>query len=138
LKGTPNLGLFLQPNPSKLIDHIKFFTNVTWAEDQDSRISRSSTIAFWKSCPILWNSKKQKNITMSSTEYKTNALLDGKKENQWLSFLIEELWCVNLSPTLFQINNKALLEKLKNFGSNSKTKNLDIKIRSLGEKFNAK
>jgi hypothetical protein len=95
---------------------------------------RSGTLAFWKSCPIPWNSKKQKNITMSSTKSEMNALSDGKQENQWLLFLIEELWRIKLSPTLFYIDNKGLLEKLKNFGSNSKTKNLNIKIKSLREK----
>ena len=39
---------------------------------------------------------------------------------------------------LFHIDNKGLLEKLKNFGSNSKTKHLDIKIKSLREKFKEK
>jgi hypothetical protein len=138
LKGTQDFGLLLQPEPDKLVDRINFFTDATWAEDQETRISRSGSLAFWKSCPILWNSKKQQNITMSSTESEMNALSDGEQENQWLSFLIEELWHIKLSPTLFHIDNKGLLEKLKNFGSNSKTKHLDIKIKGLREKFNAK
>jgi hypothetical protein len=64
-----------------------------------------------------------------------NALSDGEQESQWLKFLVEELWKIKLAPTLFSIDNKGLLEKLKNFGSNSKTKHLDIKIKSLREKF---
>ncbi|KNZ59135.1 hypothetical protein VP01_1796g1 [Puccinia sorghi] len=34
---------------------INFFTNATWAEDHESRISQSGSLAFWKLCPILWN-----------------------------------------------------------------------------------
>jgi hypothetical protein len=64
-----------------------------------------------------------------------NALSDGEQESQWLVFLIEELWKKKLAPTLFHIDNKGLLEKLKHFGSNSKTKHLDIKIKILREKF---
>ncbi|KNZ61329.1 hypothetical protein VP01_14199g1 [Puccinia sorghi] len=75
---------------------------------------------------------------MYSTESELNALSDGEQENQWLSFLIEELWKTNLPPTLFCVDNKGLLEKLKNFGSNSKTKHLDIKIKSLRDKFKKK
>ncbi|KAI7939342.1 hypothetical protein MJO29_014078 [Puccinia striiformis f. sp. tritici] len=135
LQGTKNLGLLLKPNKNTFIDRINFYTDATWAEDQETRISQSGSLAFWKSCPILWNSKKQKNITMSSTESEMNALSDGKQENQWLKFLIEELWRKKLAPTLFSIDNKGLLEKLKNFGSNSKTKHLDIKIKSLRDKF---
>ncbi|KNZ60241.1 hypothetical protein VP01_158g10 [Puccinia sorghi] len=138
LKGTSTLGLLLKPSPDKLIDRINFFTDATWAEDQETRISRSGSLAFWKSCPLMWNSKKQRNITMSSTESEMNALSDGEQENQWLCFLIEELWKTKLEPTLFHIDNKGLLEKLKNFGSNSKTKHLDIKIKGLREKFKNK
>ncbi|PLW34649.1 hypothetical protein PCASD_11992 [Puccinia coronata f. sp. avenae] len=72
---------------------------------------------------------------MSLTKSKMNTLSDGEQDNQWLKFLIEELWKKNLAPTLFSIDNKGLLEKLKNFGSNSKTKHLDIKIKCLRNKF---
>jgi hypothetical protein len=135
LKGTLNLGLILKPNEKGLCDRLNYYTDVTWAEDQETRISQSGSLAFWKSCPILWNSKRQRNITMSSTESEMNAWSDGEQESQWLKFLVEELWKKKLAPTLFNIDNKGLLEKLKNFGSNSKTKHLDIKIKSLREKF---
>ena len=75
---------------------------------------------------------------MLSTKSEMSALSDGEQENQWLTFLIEEIWKIKLSATLFHIDNKGLLEKLKNFGSNSKTKHLDIKIKSLREKFNSR
>ncbi|KNZ56591.1 hypothetical protein VP01_236g3 [Puccinia sorghi] len=39
-----------------------------------------------------------------------------------------------LEPTIFHIYNKGLLKKLMNFGSKSKTKHLDIKIKVLREK----
>jgi hypothetical protein len=135
LKGTQQLGLRLQPNPKLLIDRLNYFTDATWAEDQETRLSQSGSLALGKECPLLWNSKKQRNITLSSTESELNALSDGEQESQWLTFLIEELWEKKLAPTLFHINNKGLLEKLKHFGSNSKTKHLDIKVKSLREKF---
>jgi hypothetical protein len=67
-----------------------------------------------------------------------NALSDGEQDNQWLKFLVEELWKTTLAPTLFSIDNKGLLKKLKNFSSNSKTKHLDIKIKNLRDKFKKK
>lgn len=68
---------------------------------------------------------------MSSTEAELNALSDGVQENQWIKYLIEELWNDKIKPSQFHIDNQGLLEKLKNFGSNSKTKHLDIKIKHL-------
>ncbi|KNZ59599.1 hypothetical protein VP01_1697g1 [Puccinia sorghi] len=108
LKGTMDLKLTLQPDSS-------------------------GTICFWKSCPIAWNSKKQKNIALSSTEAYLKALSDGFQENQWILYLIEELWKEKLNPSEFNIDNSRLLKKIKNFGSNSKTKHLDIKMKWLRE-----
>jgi len=138
LQGTREMGLLLKPKASDMNKRLQFYTDATWAEDQETRISQSGSIAFWKSCPILWNSKKQKNITMSSTESEMNALSDGEQESQWLSFLIEELWKQKLDPTVFLVDNRGLMEKLKNFGSNSKTKHLDIKIKNLRDKYSKK
>ncbi|KNZ57600.1 hypothetical protein VP01_2117g1 [Puccinia sorghi] len=108
LKGTQDLGLLLKPKASGMVDHIQFYTDATWAEDQETR---------------------QKNIKLSFTESEMNALSDGEQENQWLTFLIEEL---------FHVDNCGLLEKLKKFGSNSKTKHLDIKIKNRRDKFSKK
>ncbi|KNZ62794.1 hypothetical protein VP01_1222g2 [Puccinia sorghi] len=138
LQGTREQGLLLKPRANRLEERIEFYTDATWAEDHHSRISQSGTLAFWKLCPIAWNSKKQKNITMSSTESEMNALSDGEQENQWLTFLVGELWRTELPATIFNVDNKGLLEKLKNFGSNSKTKHLDIKIKSLRDKYSKK
>ncbi|KNZ55740.1 hypothetical protein VP01_2598g6 [Puccinia sorghi] len=82
--------------------------------------------------------KKQKNITLSSTESEMNVLFDGEQENQWLKFLIKQLWKLKLDSKNFCVDNRGLMEKLKNFWSNSKTKHLNIKIKNLRKKFKNK
>ncbi|KNZ61437.1 hypothetical protein VP01_13g8 [Puccinia sorghi] len=133
LKGTTNLALTLRPDSSDSTNSIKYFTDATWADDLETRLSRSGSICFWKSCPVSWNSKKQKNISLSSTEAELNALSDGVQESRWVTYLIEELWKEKLNPTEFNVDNQGLVEKIKNFGSNSKTKHLDIKMKWLRE-----
>jgi hypothetical protein len=127
LLGTSDLKLNLTPDSTDQSSALEYFTDATWANDLETRISRSGTICFWKSCPVSWSSKKQKNITSSSTEAEMNTLSDGAQENQWISFLVEELWKEKLNPTEFHVDNQGLVEKIKNFGSHSKTKHLDIK-----------
>ncbi|KNZ48558.1 hypothetical protein VP01_5578g1, partial [Puccinia sorghi] len=131
LAGTVNLKLTLQPDSSDSSNTIQHFTDATWAEDIETQLSRSGSICFWKSCPISWNSKRQRNITLSSTEAELNALSDGVQENLWIQYLIEELYNAKLNPTQFNVNNKGLLNKINNLGSNSKTKHLDIKAKWL-------
>ncbi|KNZ53633.1 hypothetical protein VP01_3180g4 [Puccinia sorghi] len=62
----------------------------------------------------------QFNIALSSTEAELNALSDEVQENQWIKFL-------------FHVDNQGLIEKLKNFGSDSKTKHINIKMKMLHE-----
>jgi hypothetical protein len=114
LSGTSDLSLNLNPDSSDQSQTLEYYTDATWADDLETRLSRSGTICFWKSCPVSWSSKKQKNITLSSTEAEMNALSDGAQENQWISYLVEELWKEKLNPTEFHVDNQGLVEKIKN------------------------
>jgi hypothetical protein len=58
-------------------------------------------------------------------------LSDGAQENLWIKFLAEELWNEKLNPSTFHLDNKGLVEQIDHFGSNSKTKHLDIKMKWL-------
>ncbi|KAI7963838.1 hypothetical protein MJO29_004265 [Puccinia striiformis f. sp. tritici] len=131
LSGSINLNLTLTPDSSDTSQALKYYTDATCAEDLKTRLSRSGTICFWKSCPISWNGKKPKNITLSSTGAELNALSNGAQENQWITYLVEELWKEKLNPSEFHVDNQGLIEKIKKFGSHSKTKHLDIKVKWL-------
>jgi hypothetical protein len=89
VKGTRHLHLTLRPTDLETPNSIQHFTDATWADNLETRLSRSGSICFWKSCPVAWSSKKQCNITLSLTEAEMNALLDGVQENQWIKFLVE-------------------------------------------------
>ncbi|KNZ48386.1 hypothetical protein VP01_5704g2 [Puccinia sorghi] len=70
---------------------------------------------------------------LESMSAELNALSDGVQENQWIKFLVEELWNEKLQPTNFHVDNQGLIEKLIFFGSNSKIKHIDIKMKILRE-----
>lgn len=89
-------------------------------------------ICFWNSCPFAWN-KKQKNISLSSTEAELNALLNGVQEIWWVTYLVEELCKEKLNPPELNVENQGLVENIKNFGSNSKIKHLEIEMKWLRE-----
>ncbi|KNZ43751.1 hypothetical protein VP01_9900g1 [Puccinia sorghi] len=128
-----DLKLKLCPDSSSNCKTVQYFTNATWADNLESRLSRSGSICFWKSRPVVWNSKKQNKIALSSTEAELNAISDGVQESLWITYLIEKLWKEKLEPSEFNVENQGLLEKIKNFGLNSKTKHLDIKMKWLRE-----
>ncbi|KNZ52980.1 hypothetical protein VP01_337g7 [Puccinia sorghi] len=131
LAGSVDLRLKLKPENSNSSNAVQFYTDATWADNLETRLSRSGSICFLKSCPVSWNSKKQKNITLSSTEAELNALSDSVQENRSITYLVEELWKEKLDASNFHVDNQGLIEKIKNFGSNAKTKHLDIKMKWL-------
>ena len=102
-----------------------------WTDNLETQLSQSRSICFWKECPISWNSKKQKNITLSSNEAELNALSNGVLEKLWIKYLAKEPWNEKPNPSMFHVDNKGLVEKNDHFGPNSKTKYLDIKIKWL-------
>ncbi|KNZ63872.1 hypothetical protein VP01_1089g1 [Puccinia sorghi] len=74
------------------------------------------------------------NKRMMSNKQKISPYLQQSPK----SMPFNKLYKSKIPPTIFHIDNRGLLEKLKHFGSNSKTKNLDIKIKALREKFTNK
>ncbi|KNZ49524.1 hypothetical protein VP01_4961g2 [Puccinia sorghi] len=113
LKGTIDLKLTLKPDKVDSVNAVKYYTDATWADDLESRLSRSGLICFWKACPVSWNRKNQKNITLSSTKAELNALSDSVQESQWITYLIEELWKEKLDPSKHQDEVARQTEKLQ-------------------------
>lgn len=131
LAGIVSLSLTLSQD-STAGDSLHIYTDSTWADDPHTRRSQTGYIVFWRSTPIAWKSRKQANITLSSTEAELNALTDGAQESLWIQSVIRDLWrnaCIN--PSNFFVDNKGLVDKILHFGSNSKTKYIDMKMKWL-------
>ncbi|XP_070020366.1 secreted RxLR effector protein 161-like [Nicotiana tabacum] len=83
LKRDPTLGIFL----SKDQDYtIRAYCDSDWATCPDSRKS-----VLMGSSPVIWKSKKQDTISLSSVEAEYRALSNIVGELVWLSRLFEEL-----------------------------------------------
>ncbi|KNZ59143.1 hypothetical protein VP01_1796g9 [Puccinia sorghi] len=87
--GAKELCIMLQPSKANGIEGLEYYTDAT-SDNLNTQLSCSGSICFWKNCPITWNSKKQKNIKLSSTEAEMNSLVDGAQENQWIKFMAED------------------------------------------------
>ena len=99
-------SLRLKLCPTKSSNSLQFYTNSTWEDDLETRIFLIGSICFWRSCPIAWNSMKQSNITLSSTEAELSALSNSFQENNWIQHLISKIWNEESKPTTFHINNQ--------------------------------
>ena len=136
LKTTKNLKLTIKYDPQQEV--LSSFSDATWGDDPVFRKSQTGYVVFHYGSPVVWNSTRQQNITYSSTESELNALLDCYLETKWIRHLINEIYhdC-KFKPTLY-IDNKGLDDKIKKFGSHSKSRHIDIKTKGLRDDFTNK
>ncbi|KNZ44116.1 hypothetical protein VP01_94g3 [Puccinia sorghi] len=155
LKGTRELKLTLEiKKPNQLL---QIYSDASWGDDPQDRTSQSGYICFLFGSIISWNSSKQRSVTYSSTEAELNPLVEAFHEGVWLKALLAEIWNIQLDaanhiiddPTLNEqlmmsdeefklkfcnehlIDNKGLDDKVKKFGSNPKTRHIDLKTKGL-------
>ncbi|KNZ44821.1 hypothetical protein VP01_878g2 [Puccinia sorghi] len=147
----------LNINYRKPDELLQIFSDASWGDDPQDRTSQSGYLCFLFGTLISWNSSKQRCITYSSTEAELNPLVDAFHEGIWLKALLAEIWNIQLdaanhliddedlnerlmmsdedfklkSSNQHLIDNKGLDDKVKKFGSNPKTRHIDLKTKGI-------
>ncbi|KNZ59389.1 hypothetical protein VP01_1742g4 [Puccinia sorghi] len=149
LKGTADLKLTLEiKQPDQLL---QIYSDASWGDDPQDRTSQSGYLCFLFGTIIAWNSSKQRCVTYSSTEAELNPLVDSFHEGIWLKALLAEIWNIQLDAATHLIDdpdlneqlmvtdeqckekfaNKHLIDKVKDFGSNPKTRHIELKTKGI-------
>ena len=125
---TKNLGLKIQPQAFtdanwKLVE----YTDSDFAGDTDTRRSVTGYAMFLMNAPILWKSRGQKTVSLSSSEAETNALSDGVKEIKFVvQILISMKIPVTLPITVF-VDNMGSVFMSRNHTASSQTRHIDTR-----------
>jgi len=85
LKGTKNKGFILKPSPSRTLDcYVDADFTSLWhpsiADDPVSVKSRTGYVITFANCPILWSSKLQTEVALSTTEAEYIALSQATRD----------------------------------------------------------
>ncbi|XP_031250763.1 uncharacterized protein LOC116108660 [Pistacia vera] len=95
LKGTINFGIQF----SKISRfHLECFTDADWAGDIQDRRSTSGCCVFLGSNLLQWSSRKQRVVSLSSTEAEYRALAQGATELAWFRSLFSEMGSLASNP----------------------------------------
>ena len=132
-------GLIYKPNHDKGIEvHVDAGFASDWdAEDCDeptSVMSRTGYVITYANCPIIWASKLQTEVTLSTTEAEYVALSQAMREAVPLTHLLDELRTILPLPpskpkvkcTIFEDNNSCI-EIAKSPKMRPRTKHIAIK-----------
>jgi hypothetical protein len=131
---TQNYGLKIKPvidNNDKW--YIKLYTDSDWAGDKENRRSVTGYIMFLCSVPIVWKSKLQKTVSLSSTEAEYYALSEAAKE---VKFFIQVLVSINIQvklPVVVHVDNVGAIFMSENVNATSRTKHIDARYHFIRE-----
>ena len=127
LRDTSNYGLSLGgEGPYTLTAYV----DSDWANDPEEMKSITGFLVYLGNSLISWTSKKQKLVTLSSTEAEFIALCDVTRELLWLQPFVEEYRISNVKEdTLIYEDNIPAINLANNEQTKGRTKHLSIKMK---------
>lgn len=109
------------------------YTDSDGAEDRFNRCLTSG-YTYWVGCgSISCKSRKQPNVSLSSTKAEYKALYDSCKEEIWLGNILAELHCCTHEPIPLHVNNKGAEALAHNPEHHTRTKHIDARYHFIRE-----
>ncbi|CAJ2672171.1 unnamed protein product [Trifolium pratense] len=128
LKGTTDFGIFYMKNGGSVLTG---FTDNDYAGDLDDRRSTSGHVFMMGSAAVSWASKKQKIVTLSTTEAEFIAAATSACQAIWLRRLLEELHFYQDGPTVIHCDNSSTIKLSKNPVLHGRSKHIDVRYHFL-------
>jgi hypothetical protein len=119
--------------------NIVVYSDSDWASCLDSRRSTSGVVVTINGLPILWTSKRQKTVALSSCEAEYMAMAEAAKEALWLRHLLTQLQVLSsgyvlVNPLLvMKVDNSSAVQLSADTGINNKSKHIAIRYHFLKE-----
>jgi hypothetical protein len=132
---TRTFGLKIEP---KLGDNknewtMTVFTDAEYSGDKDTRLSVGGFIIFLLGVPILWKSKAQKSVTLSSSESEFVSLSEAAKEIKFVVMILESMGIVVTLPIIVRVDNVGAIFMSENASTSSRTRHVDIRYHYVRE-----
>ena len=135
IRGTVRHGITFGSNVNN--SRLCAYSDSDFAGNVDDRRSTSGNLFMLYGGPVAWCSKRQKCISLSTTEAEYVAASTAAKELVWLRHLLEDIGCKQLGPTELRCDNQSAVQLVRNPQFHQRTKHIDVKyhhIRDLQER----
>ena len=130
LKGSLNFKLVYKKCNS-LNFSLNLYVDADWAANSIDRKSMTGYILMFNECPILWCSKKQNCISLSSTEAEIVAMCKSLQDLLFYKNVVSEISHVN--KTLIFEDNQSAIKSVINENACARLKHLDVKLKFIRE-----
>jgi len=115
--------------------NIQCYADADFAANRDDRISLGGNILFVDRAPILWQTRKQKSVALSTMESEFMALTEASKEIVWIVRILKEcsdnkIISNEIIPILF-CDNESAINFSKSSIENHRTKHIHVRYHFL-------
>ena len=132
LKDAINLGIVYKPSATDVFD-IVAYSDSDWGSDADDRRSKTGYTVLVAGGAVVWQTKSQKTVALSSCEAELYAACEAVKEILWLTMFFTELKLKFNKPILY-VDNQGAIALAKNPVLHQRTKHIDIRYFFIREK----
>lgn len=130
LKGTLGFGIKFTGDQ---VLNLAGFTDSDFAGESKTRRSTSGYILKFGNCPVVWGSKKQTTVALSTAEAEFVAACQTTVNLIWGCSLIQQLLKTKLEPPTLYIDNQSAISWINNGQFESKSKHIDVKYKFIFE-----
>lgn len=125
---TKDLGLKIEPQSEKSETwKLVAYSDSDWAGDKDNRRSVSGYIIYFCGVPVLWRSRAQKSVSLSSSEGEYYALAETAKEVKFIAQLLMSMGIDVMLPIVVYVDNVGAIFMSENASSSNRTKHIDTR-----------
>ena len=126
---TRDYGLVLKPDKLSMEGKwsLVIYSDSDWAGDVNERKSTSGYILYLMDAPIVWKSKGQTSVALSSAEAEYYAITEAAKEIKFVIQLLKSMGFEVETPVTVFVDNIGAIYMTENEVSSNRTKHIDIR-----------
>jgi hypothetical protein len=112
-----------------LVTNLKLeaYVDADWATCKEDRVSQTGYIIMMMNGPVIWRSRKQKSVALSTMDAEYMALSDVIKEVVWVRSLLRSIgYKMNEATPIYEDNN-ACIELARDPKHRERSKHIDIR-----------
>jgi len=132
---TKSFGLKIEPIKEKEdgLWHIMCYCDSDYAGDPATRKSVSGFIIFLMNVPIMWRSKSQGCVTLSSSEAEYISLSEAAKEIRFVYQLMRTMSINVKTPIIVRVDNMGAIFMSENISTSNRSRHVDIRYRFVND-----
>ncbi|OWZ06003.1 polyprotein [Phytophthora megakarya] len=131
LKSTRELAIVYNGIKGKV--ELSAYTDADWGSNLDDRRSVSGTMVMISGAPVIFKSKYQRTVALSSAEAEYMALSLCTQEVLWTRAMLKDMGHEQVGATQVWEDNQGAIALASNAGYNARTKHVDIKHHFIRE-----